>query len=253
MNKLLILILSFFAMPLTAQTNAPVDKKIFIHGSGGPHKEFVKYTATLTGKKKPRICYLPTASGDNPTGIMRFYQTCSSLEVEPHVMRVWINSHEQKESWEDILLSMDAIIVGGGNTLNMMAIWRAQGIDIALKIAYDRGIVLAGGSAGSLAWFVAGTTDSRPKELTIVECLGFLKYSHCPHYNSEPARRPLYHHNILTGKLSPGYACDDRSGILFVNGIASQAVSMDATSHSYFVSVLDGKIVEEKLDAEIIK
>jgi len=84
-------------------------------------------------------------------------------------MGVWINSTTQKKSFEEILLSMGAIIVGGGNTLNMLAIWKAQEIDLALKKAYDKGIVIAGGSAGSLCWFNAGTTDSRPKELTIVK------------------------------------------------------------------------------------
>ena len=112
---------------------------------------------------------------------------------------------------------MGAIVVGGGNTLNMLAIWRAQGIDTELKKAYHKGVVMAGGSAGSLCWFNAGTTDSRPKELSIVEGMSFINKSHCPHYNSETSRRPLYHTNILSGKLTDGYACDDRSAIHFIN------------------------------------
>jgi peptidase E len=147
---------------------------------------------------------------------------------------------------------MDAIIVGGGNTLNMIAIWKVQGIDAALKKAYDSGIVLAGGSAGSLCWFTAGSTDSRPKELTIVEGLNFLNYSHSPHYLREAARRPLYHELILSGKLKPGYACDDQAGLLFVNGVMKKSVSLNAENKNYFVSVKDGKIHEELLPAEII-
>jgi len=168
-------------------------------------------------------------------------------------MGVWINSTTQKKSFEEILLSMGAIIVGGGNTLNMLAIWKAQEIDLALKKAYDKGIVIAGGSAGSLCWFNAGTTDSRPKELTIVKGLGFLNFSHCPHYHSEENRRPLYHKNILEKKLSNGYACDDKSGILFLNGKASKSVSTDSESFSYYVYEKYGKIIEEKLIPEIIK
>ena len=96
---------------------------------------------------------------------------------------------------------MDAIIVGGGNTLNMLGIWKAQGIDTVLRKTYERGIVLAGGIAGSLCWFTGGYSDSRPMQLTIINGLAFLNFSHCPHYHSEPARKPLYWQAILDGKL----------------------------------------------------
>ncbi|HEX6849676.1 MAG TPA: Type 1 glutamine amidotransferase-like domain-containing protein [Chitinophagaceae bacterium] len=134
-----------------------------------------------------------------------------------------------------------------------MAIWKAQGIDTIFRKAYNKGIVLAGGSAGSLCWFTGGSTDSRPKQLSLVECLGFLNYSHSPHYHAEAARRPLYHNYILTGILKPGYACDDRAGLLFINGVMKRSVSLDSTNNNYFVSVVDGKIKEELLPAEIIK
>ena len=93
---------------------------------------------------------IPTGKGDRDQYIIYWYELCSELEVDPHVMRIWINSADQQESWEEILTEMDAIIVSGGNTLNMLAIWKAQKIDLALRKAYDKGIVLAGGSAGSL-------------------------------------------------------------------------------------------------------
>jgi peptidase E len=147
-------------------------------------------------------------------------------------------------------MNMDAIIVGGGNTLNMMAVWKAQGIDTVLRKAYDKGIVMAGGSAGSLCWFLGGTTDSRPRQLTIVECLGFIPTSHCPHYHSEPGRRPLYQQLILSGQLPAGYACDDHAGILFENEKPIRSVAADKDSHTYFVSVADGRIKEEQLPVE---
>ncbi|WP_109298875.1 peptidase E [Aquimarina sp. AU474] len=232
------------------EKNSP-SKKLFVYG-GQVNKEFIKYTAKLTGKKRPKICFVPTATGDNERYMNFWYNLCSDLEVEPHVLKVWINSYRQKESFEEILTHMDAIIVGGGNTLNMLAIWKAQQIDLALKKAYDKGVVLAGGSAGSLCWFNGGTTDSRPKELSIVKGLGFLDYSHCPHYNSEESRRPLYHDNIMKGILKNGYACDDKSGILFVNGKVEKAASLDEKNNSYFVYKKDDKIIEEKIEAEII-
>ncbi|MEY4930026.1 MAG: hypothetical protein RI909_750, partial [Bacteroidota bacterium] len=122
-----------------------------------------------------------------------------------------------------------------------------------LKKAYDSGIILAGGSAGSLCWFTAGSTDSRPKELTIVEGLNILNFSHSPHYLRESARRPLYHELILSGKLKAGYACDDLAGLLFVNGEVKKSVAQDSENKNYYVSIKEGKIHEQVLPAEIIK
>jgi peptidase E len=150
-------------------------------------------------------------------------------------------------------MGMDAIIVGGGSTLNMMAVWKAQGIDTVLRNAWRKGVVMAGGSAGSLCWFTGGMTDSRPIKLSLVECLGFIQTSHCPHYHSEPTRKPLYQQAILGGKLGPGYACDDRAGILFQNEKLIKSVAIDDDSHTYFLSVVDGKIKEDVLPVERIK
>ena len=227
-------------------------KQIFAFGSGRITKEFLKYTKELTGKANPKISFLPTATADDEGYVSRWYEACNGLDIEPHVLRVWINSIDEQRSWEDQILPMDAIIVGGGNTLNMLAIWEAQGITKLLKQAYDNGTVMTGGSAGSLCWFNAGTTDSRPKKYSIVDCLGFLKYSHCPHYHSEASRIPLYHENIKTGKLTEGYACDDRSAVHFVNGEFKKAVSLDDKNNSYFVSLKEGEVVEEKLPVEIL-
>jgi peptidase E len=189
---------------------------------------------------------------DSKDMIIKWYELCHDLDVEPHVLEVWIESKTQKESFDEIINRMDAVVVGGGNTLNMLAIWKAQGIDIALKNAYENGIIMAGGSAGSLCWFNGGTTDSRPKELTLIEGLGFIDYSHSPHYSSDESRRPTYHKNILEGYLSDGYACDNSSAVIFVNGQFNKSISIDDKHHSYYVYKKDDKIVEEKLDAEII-
>jgi peptidase E len=118
------------------------DQYIFPFG-GGQNKYFINEIIKLTGKERPRICYLPTASGDSEQGIIRFYDLVSDMSVEPHVQKVWISSYNQKQTFEEVLLSMDAIYVGGGNTLNMMAIWKAQGIDVVLKKALEKGIVFS--------------------------------------------------------------------------------------------------------------
>lgn len=229
-----------------------MKKQLLIYGSGRHTVPFINYMAQLTGKQKPNVCFLPTASGDDEEYINRFYEVCNQLEVNPHVIRVWINSYDQKETFEELIDKMDVIVVGGGNTLNMLAIWKAQGIDVVLKRAYENGTVMGGGSAGSLCWTNGGTTDSRPVELSIVKGMSFINKSHCPHYNSEKSRRPLYHTNILKGNLTDGYACDDRSAIHFIDGEVYKSVSLDKNNHSYYVYLKDGKLVEEKLANEVI-
>ena len=228
------------------------DKTIFVYG-GDFNKSFINYVTSLTNKSNPKICFIPTASADNPYTINAWYGACVELPLRPYVLRTFINSSPNQKTFEEILLGMDAIIVGGGSTLNMLAIWKAQGIDTLLKKAYDRGIILAGGSAGSLCWFTDGYTDSRPKELTIIEGLGFLNYSHSAHYHGEPTRKPLYQNAILARKLKSGYACDDKAGLLFINGVVKKSVSQSVDNNNYFISVVDGKIKEELLPAEIIK
>ena len=192
----------------------------------------------LTGKEKPRVCFLPTASGDSEAGIIRWYERMRGINAIPFHQKVWISSYNQQQTFEDVLLSMDIIFVGGGNTLNMMAIWQAQGIDVVLRKALEKGIVLMGASAGSLCWFEGGTTDSRPIELSEVECLGFLPYSHSPHYDSEAGRRPLYEKNIKEGIFKAGYAMDNRAGIVFKNGEVFRVVSTSEEANCYFVSLM---------------
>ena len=114
------------------------------------------------------MCFLPTAVADNPYLINTWYEQCNKVGIQGFAQRMFISSYEQKQSFEEVLLTMDAILVSGGNTLNMLAIWKAHGLDVVLKTAWEKGIILSGGSAGSLCWFEHGTTDSRPSEITNV-------------------------------------------------------------------------------------
>jgi dipeptidase E len=230
---------------------ARATRKILIAG-GGFRTEFIRYMAALTGKKRPRICYLPTASADGLDAAVEFYKHCAPLDVEPHVQNVFIESLTQKEGWDEVFLSMDAIVVSGGNTLNQQAIWKAQGIDVVLRQAWDRGIVLGGASAGSLCWFEEGTTDSRPKALSIVKCMGFLKGSHSPHYDAEAGRRPLYQKLISSGEMKPGYACDNDAGIYFEDNDVMRVVCTRDGAKVYYVSMVGGAINERVLEPERI-
>jgi len=226
-------------------------RKILIAG-GNYGEAFVRYMATLTGKPRPRLCYLPTASADRADGIITWYRTCAPLSVEPFVQESFISSYRQTKGFDEVLLSMDGIVASGGNTLNQQAIWKAQGIDAILKQAWDRGIVLGGASAGSLCWFEEGTTDSRPKELSTVKGLGFLRGSHCPHYDREAQRRPVYQKLIGSGEMKPGYACDNDAGIYFEDNDVKRVVSTRPEAKVYYVSVVDGKVAEKVLEPERI-
>jgi len=225
--------------------------KILIAG-GGFGTAFIRYMAELTGKERPRLCYLPTASADRESGTIRWYQNCAPLNVEAHVQESFISSYRMDQSWEDVFLSMDGIVVSGGNTLNQQAIWRVQGIDAVLREAWDRGIVLGGASAGSLCWFEEGTTDSRPKEVAKIECLGFLAGSHSPHYDAEAVRRPTYQRLIASGELKPGYACDNDAGIYFEGNEVARVVATRADAKVYYVSMVNGEVVERTMEPEMI-
>lgn len=227
-------------------------RKILIAG-GGFGTTFIKYMAELTGKPRPKLCYLPTATGDSPSSIISWFRNCAPLNVEASVQEAFIASTRQMRSWEEVFLSVDGIVASGGNTLNQQAIWKAQGIDVVLRQAWDRGIVLGGASAGSLCWFEEGTTDSRPKELTVVQCLGFLRGSHSPHYDAEPGRRPLYQKLIGSGQMKPGYACDNDAGIYFEDNEVRRVVATRAGARVYYVSAVNGKVTERVMEPEMIR
>ena len=148
-NIYLVLTALTICMSATSQTaktagteKNSADKIICISGSlSNDSKAFIRYIAALTGKPNPKICYIPTASADNPYGIVTWYSTCVDLPVRPFVLRTFLNADSSQETFEETILSMDAIIVGGGNTLNMLGIWKVQGIDTVLRKAYERGIV----------------------------------------------------------------------------------------------------------------
>ena len=230
---------------------AAATRKILIAG-GNYNTIFINYMAKLTGKTRPKLLYLPTASADSPNSILGWYRNVAPLNVEALVQESFIASTTQLRSWEEVFLSVDGIVCSGGNTLNQQAIWKAQGIDVVLRKAWDQGIVLGGASAGSLCWFEEGTTDSRPMELSTVQCLGFIKGSHSPHYDAEPGRRPLYQKLIASGQMKPGYACDNNAGIYFEDNTVKRVVATNATSKVYYVSVVNGKINERLMEPEII-
>jgi peptidase E len=197
----------------------------------------------VRGGTRPRVCFLATASGDAATYVANFYAAFARRSEASHLALF----ARTVEDVEEFLLDQDAIYVGGGNTENMLAVWRVHGVDVALRRAWDSGIVVAGLSAGSLCWFEAGTTDSYGPALRAMSGgLGFVPGSHAPHYDGEPARRPEYHKLIAAG-MPGGWAIDDGAAIHFEGTEPVETVSSRPAARAYRVELVGGKVVETPL------
>jgi peptidase E len=150
------------------------------------------------------------------------------------------------------VLRHDAIWVGGGNTRNLLLLWRAWGLDAALRAAYERGIVLSGSSAGALCWFRGGVTDSFPGRYQELSCLGWLRGSFCPHYNSEPKRKPVYRRLVSSGQLAGGYAADDNVGLHFVDERLAHIVASKRERYAYRLVHKAASAQETRVEPDII-
>jgi dipeptidase E len=216
-------------------------RQIFAMGGGGFSMEpdnllLDRYALSLSGKARPVVCFVPTASYDSESYIERFHTSIGSLGASTTVLRV---SSGPIEDIEKTIAAADVIYVGGGKTLHLIKTWREWGVDVALKRAYDDGKVLCGISAGALCWFDEGLTDSIANKLTPMKCLGILPGSICVHYDGETERRPAYHHAVESG-MAPGYGCDDGVGLHYVDGKLHKIVSSRPAGRAYAMSVKDG-------------
>jgi dipeptidase E len=198
------------------------------------------YILSLADKPDPRICFVATASGDNDNYIRRFYGRFSGADCRPTHVELF---RRDREDLTALACSQDIIYVGGGNTANMLAVWRLHGFDASLRAALHQGTVLAGISAGSVCWFEAGVTDSFGPRLARIEGLGWLAGSNCPHYDGEAERRPTYHRLVGEGMVA-GVAADDGVGLHFVDGRLHRVVSSRPDARAYRVE-RDGDGVRE--------
>jgi peptidase E len=194
----------------------------------------IDYALRVTGKREPRICVLNTAAGDDPRWAVAMY---SRLAGHPaRVSHLALFPMPNVADPADLLLSQDVIFVGGGSVANMLAVWRVHELDVIMRKAWHAGIVLAGSSAGGICWFEGGTTDSFGRDLRpFTDGLGLLSGSFCPHYNSEPGRRPLYHQLISDGTLPGGIACDDGVGAHFIDETLAEVIADRPGSSAYRV------------------
>jgi peptidase E len=207
----------------------------------------IDYAMRATGRERVRVCVIATATGDAGDWRDRF---------PPE--RTWVTQlklfHRTVDDLADFLCDQDLILVGGGNTLSMLAVWRAHGVDAALRAAWEAGVVLTGGSAGSLAWFECGTTDSYSLDRLepLHDGLGFLPGSHCPHYDGEEQRRPLYHRLIREG-FPGGLAIDDDAAVHYVDTEIAEVVSAREGATAYRVEPDgEGGVRETALEARML-
>jgi dipeptidase E len=231
-------------------------KRIFAMGGGGFTMEpdnpaLDRYILSLAGRPIPRVCFLPTASGDPDDHIARFHAAFDGELCEPSHLSLF-RLGRRPVAVAEHLLSQDIVYVGGGSMVNLLAIWAAHELDRILIECWRQGIVLAGLSAGSMCWFEVGVTTSSGKAAP-ARGLGLLPGSNCVHYDGEPNRRPIYLEAVRTGAIPGGYGVDDGVGLLFEGTRLERVVSSRPDLHAYRVQARDGVVTEAPLQPERLK
>ena len=193
----------------------PIKNIVAIGGGGFGRSlgslKIEKYIISLISKKRPKICFIPTASGDSSLYKLNFYRAFSKLDcITSH-----IDFFSRTEKLEEKVLTQDIIYVGGGNTKSMLAVWKEWNLHKILRNAYEEGIVMSGVSAGAICWFEKGITDSFSKELNIIDCLGIVEGIACPHFDEEKEREP-YVKDVINGEIIKSCICIEGNCALHV-------------------------------------
>jgi peptidase E len=217
-------------------------------GGGGRTEEqqarLRRYVLDVAGKERPRICFVPTAVGDQTEGIVRFYEAYAGLGELAHLKFFPYPPDELRA----FTLAQDVLVVSGGNTANLLAIWRAHGFDAIVREAWEQGVLLTGGSAGMICWYEACVTDSFGPQLEgLRDGLGFLAGSACPHYDGEERRRPVYRKLVAEG-FPAGMAADDGVALRYDGTELAEVVTVRDGARAYRVGP-DG---ETPLDARLL-
>ena len=211
----------------------------------------------LTGKTRPRICFVSTPGGDLPEHIDKFYAAFDTKRCEPSHLAFFRKPGPGSVKLSEFaphLLKQDAIFVGGGNTKSALGVWREWGLDQIFLQAHAAGVLLAGMSAGAMCWFEAGLTDSywgagyRP-----LSCLGLLHGGCGVHYHSDDLRRVRLFSAIEAGAIPNSVAIDDYAALLFEEGRIARAVSWRADAGAYQISLQNGKALETAYQCESIR
>ncbi|WP_448317234.1 Type 1 glutamine amidotransferase-like domain-containing protein [Streptomyces sp. CO7] len=200
------------------------------------------------GKPRPKVCFVPTAGGDALAYIDRFLDAFSGRDCEASVLPLFRRELDD-EGLRSFLLGQDVVHVGGGNTANLLAVWRVHGVDRLMREAYDLGTLLCGISAGANCWAEGSHTDSFGPLTFLPDGLGILPGSVCPHYDGEPGRRASYLEAVATGRLPAGWAVEDGVGALFTDGRLEEAVTRLPQARLLRVEADEAQWVEERAQA----
>ncbi len=221
-----------------------------VESGGSRPGGLIKRALAMSGQERPRVTLIMTATGDDPGYLSLMYSALRELDcVVDHLALFPMPNHDP----EEIIRNSDVIWVGGGSVVNLLAVWKAHNLDSLLRQAWNDGTVLAGVSAGSICWHIAGPTDSYGKTLQpALGGLGLLPYGNGVHYDSEKQRRPLVHELVGSRVLPTTYATDDHIGILYQDTVATEVVTdlevlePDGPA-AYRIELLDGVVVETRL------
>lgn len=213
------------------------------------------FILSLAPRKPANICFVPTASADSAHYLVRFYRAFSG-RANPTDLTIFDPPSLPRQpprtvDLADFLANQHVIYVGGGNTANMLAMWRAHGLDKLLYEQWQRGAILCGVSAGMLCWFQGGVTDSFGTLEALRDGLGMIDATACPHYDSEAERRPTYHRLIGEG-LGGGYAADDGAALHFQGTELVEVVSSRLGATAYRVELKGGRVIETRLEARFL-
>mgnify|MGYP001362603941 FL=1 len=218
-------------------------KQIIAIGGGGFGREIKnlkieKYIVEQCSKENPSICFIPTATGDDPGYIENFYKAFDSLNCKTSHIDFFKRTINLKEH----IFKQDIIFVGGGNTKSMLAVWREWGLDEILSDAYNSGVIMSGVSAGAICWFENGITDSWKDNQAILPCLSFVKGNCCPHYDEEPERIPFVSKILKNDEIDDCLAIEGFCALHVVDDLPKYIVSFGNETNCHFVSYKNNKI-----------
>lgn len=212
--------------------------QIVAFGGGGFSTEWGNtllddHVLRLTGVDRPRVCFLPTASGDADHYVVRFYRAFPASRCEPTHISLFRRETGVGDPRAH-LLAQDLIYVGGGSLVSLLGTWHAHGIDEALREAWHAGVVLCGGSAGSLCWFAHAVSGFHEGPARRIEGLGLLPWSNAVHYEEELGRRTAFMQAIADG-MPPGYGASDAAALHFIGTELAEVVSSRPGARARFV------------------
>ena len=231
-----------------------LSKNIVAIGGGGFGRslgklKIEKYITSLVKKERPKICFIPTASGDNDLYKLNFYRAFSKLNcITSH-----IEFFSRTENLKSKIFSQDIIYVGGGNTKSMLAVWKEWDLDNIFKSAYERGIVMSGVSAGAICWFDKGITDSFADKLDIIDCLGIVKGIACPHYDEEKEREPFVKEIIKRQRINSCICIEANCALHIKNDYNYKSINFGNNKKCLKIFKHNDKLIEEYFKNHSIK